>query len=338
MSCCAPCTNVRIVDETAIAGLEPEWDSLLLRSFDNRIFLTPLWFRLWTDYFGPGETKILESRSEIGELQAILPLQLIHGDHGTSLTFLGDYNVADYMDGAAEKRCADELLGELWDSAWETLSWDHLELRHVPSTSPTISAIERVAEHHGFHVTIQPDEVCPVALLCSSWDAYLQMLSKKQRHEIRRKLRRAQEEVEWEWRTARSQDDLDRDLEVYFVLHELSVHDKVRFMTSDMRAFFRGLARELLRLGYLRLSIFRRDGVDSAATMSFLHRDRWLLYNSGYDPAQATQSPGIAAVAHAMMDAIEERAVAFDFLSGRELYKYQFGASDTHTRRVSLTR
>src|ERR1700730_12366255 len=110
MSCCAPCTDVRVADHTAIEALEPEWDSLLLRSFDNRIFLTPLWFRLWTDYFNPGKTKILESRSEIGELQAVLPLQLIQDERGTMLTLLGDHNVADYMDGAAEKRCADELL------------------------------------------------------------------------------------------------------------------------------------------------------------------------------------------------------------------------------------
>jgi hypothetical protein len=53
--------------------------------------------------------------------------------------------------------------------------------------------------------------------------------------------------------------------------------------------------------------------------MCFFHRDRYLLYNSGYDPAYAVVNPGIAAVAMAMQDAIAERAVAFDFLSGTTL-------------------
>jgi CelD/BcsL family acetyltransferase involved in cellulose biosynthesis len=103
-----------------------------------------------------------------------------------------------------------------------------------------------------------------------------------------------------------------------------------------MRSFFRDLAHELLGCGYLRLSVFSRDRVDLAATFGILHRERYLLYNSGYDPAQAAHSPGIAAAAHAMMDAIAEKAVAFDFLSGDEPYKYQFGASNTHTCRVSV--
>jgi CelD/BcsL family acetyltransferase involved in cellulose biosynthesis len=39
-----------------------------------------------------------------------------------------------------------------------------------------------------------------------------------------------------------------------------------------------------------------------------------------------------------MQDAIEDRAVAFDFLSGNEPYKYQLGATDTHTSRVAVDR
>jgi CelD/BcsL family acetyltransferase involved in cellulose biosynthesis len=164
------------------------------------------------------------------------------------------------------------------------------------------------------------------------------MLTKKQRHEIRRKLRRAQEGVAWEWRTARSEEDLERDMPVFFHLHELSAREKARFMTEDMRTFFKAMTRHFLREGQVRLSVFNREGVDIAATLSFLYRDRFLLYNSGYDPAHAAHSPGIAAVSHAMQDAIAEKAVAFDFLSGDEPYKYQFGATNTHTCKVLVTK
>jgi CelD/BcsL family acetyltransferase involved in cellulose biosynthesis len=240
------------------------------------------------------------------------------------------------MDALAQKQQAQRLLSLLWARALDDLHWDRVDLRHVPSTSPLLPALQTVASDRELAVRVEDGEVCPVALLCNSWEGYLQMLSKKQRHEIRRKLRRAQEGVEWEWRTARSLEELERDLPLFFRLHEASGSEKARFMTPDMRAFFGAVARTFLERGVLRLSILRRDGVDVAATMSFLYRNRYLLYNSGYDPAYAAHSPGIAAVALTMQDAIAEKAIAFDFLSGDEPYKYQLGASNTYTCSAEL--
>jgi CelD/BcsL family acetyltransferase involved in cellulose biosynthesis len=240
------------------------------------------------------------------------------------------------MDGAADKDGASGILHCMWTAALEELSWDTVDLRHVPSGSPLVPALDEALDGQTF--VIEEDEVCPVALLCSTWYGYLQMLTKKQRHEIRRKLRRAQEGAQWSWRTAESRPDLDRDMPTFFRLHELSGREKARFMTEGMREFFRDMAADFLDRGVLRLSIFSREGQDIAATLGFLYRDRYLLYNSGYDPAQSAFSPGIAAVSHAMQDAIEHKAVAFDFLSGDEPYKYQFGATNTHTCRVRVTK
>jgi CelD/BcsL family acetyltransferase involved in cellulose biosynthesis len=240
------------------------------------------------------------------------------------------------MDGLALNEGAREILGSLWETALHELRWDTLSLRHVPSGSPLLDALEDVAAGMSFEAG--QDEVCPVALLCSSWDGYLQTLSKKQRHEIRRKLRRAQEGAEWTWRRVETVADLDRDLPIFFRLHEASAREKQRFMTPAMRAFFRSLAEAMLERGYLRLNVFNREGEDIAATMSFLYRDRYLLYNSGYDPSQSAHSPGIAAVALSMQEAIEEKAGAFDFLSGDEPYKYQFGATNTFTCRAQARR
>lgn len=334
MTCTAPSLAVEVLGEDAFPSIAPEWESLLDRSYDNRIFLTPTWHRLWWDHFGSGEAHLVTCRDEQAALTGILPL-MIRDDAGERvLTLTGSPDVMDYIDGAAVKDSANEILRSLWRLALDELRWDRLELRHVPSASPLIPALHDVTGDDGF--SVQDDEVCPVAILCSSWDGYLQMLSKKQRHEIRRKLRRAQEGVEWSWRTARSEQDLERDLPVFFRLHELSAREKARFMTPDMRTFFESMARVFLRDGVLRLSIFTREGVDIAASLSFLYRERYLLYNSGYDPGYAAHSPGIAAVAHAMQDAIEDKAVAFDFLSGDEPYKYQFGATNTHTCRVDV--
>jgi CelD/BcsL family acetyltransferase involved in cellulose biosynthesis len=338
MSCTAPCLAIEIADERALTSLREEWSALLQRSYDNRIFLTPGWLRIWWEHFGSDTPAILTLRGDEGALEAVLPLQMATVDGEAALTLIGDHNVADYMDAAALRPDAHSSLKRLWHAALCELEWPRIRLRHVPASSPLISALEEESAERGWRFRVEDDEVCPVALLCSNWEGYLQMLSKKQRHEVRRKLRRAEEGVVSVWRMTSTPAELESDLDVFFTLHEASAGDKAGFMTAGMRQFFRAVAREYLQSGILRLAFFRRDGVDVAGTMSFLHRERYLLYNSGYDPAHAGYSPGIVATIHAMQDAIEQQAVAFDFLSGNESYKYQLGATDTFTCRVSVDR
>jgi CelD/BcsL family acetyltransferase involved in cellulose biosynthesis len=333
---CAADAPVQILPDSEFDRMAPDWDQLLAQSYDNRLFLTSIWHRIWRRHFASDEAYLVTARDADGNLTGLLPLQIEEQDGKRVLTLTGDWNVMDYMDALAVKSEAREILGSLWEQALSELQWDQLVLRHVPSGSPLLDALEDVSGR--WHFDAGQDEVCPLALLCSSWDGYLETLSKKQRHEIRRKMRRAQEGADWEWRRVESLDDLDRDLPVFFRLHEASAREKQRFMTERMRAYFRSLAETMLDEGYLRLNVFRREGEDIAATFSFLYRDRYLLYNSGYDPGQSAHSPGIAAVALSMKDAIEEKAGAFDFLSGDEPYKYQFGAANTFTCRATVTR
>ncbi|MGI8968797.1 MAG: GNAT family N-acetyltransferase [Chloroflexota bacterium] len=334
MSCTAPCLGIERRNQTVFTHHPDEWDQLLRASYDNRIFLTSAWQRIWWRHFGETPAELFVSRDTDGALQAVLPLQVHAGEHRRVLSLLGDPNIIDYMDGLALRGEAVQLLTALWRCALRDLEWDRISLRHVPGSSPLLSALEIAADEIGLTIDIQQDEVCPVALLCSSWDGYLQLLGKKQRHEIRRKLRRAQEDVEWEWRTVTTHEQLENDLPVFFRLHEAGGSGKAGFMTPRMRRYFSDLTSTMLGAGMLRLSIFRRAGLDVAATMGFLYRDRYFLYNSGHDPSQSAYSPGIAAVAHALQDAIKEEAIAFDFLSGDEPYKYQFGGAKTYTYRV----
>jgi CelD/BcsL family acetyltransferase involved in cellulose biosynthesis len=331
----APNSAISVLSADAFEELACEWDALLGDSYDNRLFLTPRWQRIWWRHFGDGDCAVLARWNDDGSLAAVLPLHVTTDTGARVLSLVGDFNVFDYMDAAAMRRSADELLVELWCEALRVLHFDTIALRHVPASSPLVPALRRAAAAHGLSVIVEADEVCPVALLCSTWDGYLQMLSKKQRHEIRRKLRRASENTTVEWRTTEFADTLDADLDAFFALHERSTGEKAAFLTPRMRGFFRDVAREYLRSGELRLSTLELGGVPAASSFGFMYRDRYLLYNSGFEPSLAERSPGNAAVAHAMQGAIAEGAVAFDFLSGDEAYKYAFGAQNTFTARVT---
>jgi CelD/BcsL family acetyltransferase involved in cellulose biosynthesis len=71
-----------------------------------------------------------------------------------------------------------------------------------------------------------------------------------------------------------------------------------------------------------------------SSALGFAYNTRLYLYNSGYNPAYAANSVGIAAVGLLLRDCATEGLEIFDFLQGDEPYKYTLGARDRVVYRV----
>ena len=82
----------------------------------------------------------------------------------------------------------------------------------------------------------------------------------------------------------------------------------------------------MLLSGTLRLYALRRRAEIIGALYAFAHRGHTYYYLSGFDPAFAPYSPGTLLIGHAIEEAIREGSGLFDFLRGRETYKYLWGA------------
>jgi CelD/BcsL family acetyltransferase involved in cellulose biosynthesis len=105
------------------------------------------------------------------------------------------------------------------------------------------------------------------------------------------------------------------------------------FGADHYRRFFRTAFAGLGRAGLLRLFLVRLNGEPIAATCGFLHRDRYYHFIAGYEPRWSHLSLGSFAVYVALQAAVGEGASCFDFLRGREAYKYRWGARDHQTCR-----
>jgi CelD/BcsL family acetyltransferase involved in cellulose biosynthesis len=99
-------------------------------------------------------------------------------------------------------------------------------------------------------------------------------------------------------------------------------------MTAEMEAYFRDLAKELLKEGWLDLSFLRFQKKEIAAFFSFDFSETKFIYNSGYDPDFSWYSPGIVLSAYCIRGAIEKGIKGFNFLRGREDYKYHLGGRE----------
>jgi CelD/BcsL family acetyltransferase involved in cellulose biosynthesis len=331
-------------DASVFPELQREWNGLLQRSGANTIFLTWEWQRTWWSWYGEESRLCILAIWDGAELVGVAPLHTTSSGEGSrALQLLGGIELSDYLDVII---VGDEREPAVYGVLWEFLSgeygcaWDVLDLHNVPASSPTLEILPALGRASGdVEVASVVEEVCPVIDLPSSWDSYLALLSKKQRHEVRRKVSKASREAAVRWYYVDDSVSLDEEVEDFVMLHRKSGAHKKAFMDERMRGFFREIAGVAFDRGWLRLASLIINDVKVASMFCFEFSNTFLVYNSGYDPdLYPSLSTGIVLLAHCIRDAIERGLKVFDFLRGEEEYKYRFGGVRTEIHNLRLTK
>lgn len=339
--------STSLIDVTraeGLAALREEWGRLLDRVPANTIFLTWEWQHLWWRILGAKDGARLHvvAVRQGDDLIGLAPLAKL--GEGATLHFSGGEEIADFLDILAlpghEAQVAgavlDFLRGEEWSSYGE--EWSSVELRNLREDSVGAAHLIPEARRRGLLVEVGQEDVSPWLRLPESWDAYQQSLSKKDRHELRRKLRRLHSAGDVRWYLADDPDRRESDVADFIRLHRLSDESKAEFMTSDMEGWFRGIVEQFAPARKLRLYFLELDGLRVASAICFDYGNQFLLYNSGYDPECARLSVGLALKAYCIHDAIVAGREVFDFLQGSEPYKYDLGAVDKPIYRARIRR
>lgn len=315
--------------------LRTEWNELLARSAANRIFSTWEWQSIWWSSYTPGTLWVIVCRDETDRLIGIAPWFVEqHPQYGRVVRSIGCVEVTDYLDLIADQNHISEVFNAIAKYAAEHHDqFDVIDLCNLPQDSFGYQSFPDALRRNGFEVTIKEQEVCPIIHLPDNWDAYLEMLDKKQRHEVRRKLRRAEgADEQIDWYIVGPEHHLADELERFLSLMASSQVDKAAFLQDSKNlAFFRNVVPVIFERNWLQLSFLTVNGQPAATYMNFVYQDTVLVYNSGLRTDNFSNlSPGIVLLAHNIQYAIEKRFRVFDFLRGNEIYKYRMGGQDTH--------
>jgi CelD/BcsL family acetyltransferase involved in cellulose biosynthesis len=329
-------------------ALADEWNGLVRRSRFNSLFLTHEWQTTWWRYQGKGDLWILAVRRQDNrELIGIAPLYLQRYHDGpfagkNKLNLVGCIEVSDYLDMIIAKGWEEAVYGEVlaWLSGPGAPDWDILDLCNLPEASLCYQSLPALYRAAGLRVEVTQDDTAPQFPLPLHYDSYLEnLVDKKQRHEIRRKQRRAEREADIGFYIVGKEQSLEAEMDDFIALQQASRVDKAAFMTPEMRRFFTAAARVMADAGLLRLCFLTINGEKAAALFAFQYDHRFWLYNSGYDPeAHAQLSPGWVILAYAIQYAIAAGCRVFDFMQGDEEYKYRFGGVDYRVMRVLVYR
>jgi len=327
-------------DKSGFHKLKEGWAELLENNNGASIFQTLEWNLSWWDSFGDGrELLILAFYDGEGMLSGIAPLYSNQPRDGRRiLKLVGGIDLSDYLDlicklGSEESVCM-ALMNYLRE---DYHGWESLELHNIPSGSPTLKFMPKAARELGLEAIVEKEEVCPYIDLPSTWDEYLSTLSRKNRHELRRKMRKASSAGGDKRHIIAWHDNLDEEFEDFFRLHSISRKEKEEFMEDGRRKFFFDFASRFHDNGWLELSFLMIQGKRAASLLSFKYRDGIYLYNSGFDPSLSAYSAGIAIIGHSIRDSIEEGYRKYDLLRGGEDYKYRLGARDSHVYSIIIS-
>ena len=252
----------------------------------------------------PGRLELVESD------RALLALER----EGRTVRMAGPASLTDYH----SPRGADvpDLVARWWRSQPDgtQLVWDSL-----PG-----SAAEVVREGligAGATPSSEQTEVAAVLHLPSTFDGYLQMVGKKERHEIRRKARRYARGL-GEVRL-RTRFGAGWEFDEFVRLHRLASGAKGQFMDEETTPLFRQLADlEGWRIDVLESG----DRQASACVFGYSDSEGYYLYNSSFDPAHSSLSPGVVLLTTLIEKVTAEGLSRFDFLKGSETYKRRLGA------------
>jgi CelD/BcsL family acetyltransferase involved in cellulose biosynthesis len=326
------------------ASMEQEWNDLLDRSNPHVPFLRFEYLQAWWQHRGGGEwpqeaqLAILLGHKD-GVLAGIAPCFIAEHEGEKRLLLLGSIEISDYLDLISEEAdrvdFVKSLIAYVESSPTELGKIGAIDLYNVLEDSPTMRAFEEIDPSKA-RLKIEQLQHSPYIKLAGDWETYLSQIDKKQRHEIRRKMRRAAEaEVPAEVYFSTEVERLEADMDVFLGLMAQD-KDKCTFLTPAMREQMKAIIRAGFGIGCLQL-VFLKIGEEFAA--GYLNADylnRIWVYNSGLDSRFMSYSPGWVLLGHLLKWANENGREEFDFMRGNEEYKYKFGAIDRFVMRVRL--
>ncbi|MBI5351892.1 MAG: GNAT family N-acetyltransferase [Chloroflexi bacterium] len=320
-----------------------EWNDLLKDSVSDTPFLRYEYQRIWWEHRGGGEWQnaelVLVTAREDEKLIGIAPLFIADYEGQPSLLLIGSIEISDYLDLIVRKDDHARFISGLFDFLASTLTdkWTAVDWYNLPDSSTTLNALRDEASTRGWTHLEEIYRPTPRIALNGSFEEYLARVEKKQRHEIRRKMRRAQESdrgVRW---FISDMANVDSEIDAFISLMEQD-QGKAGFLHEPMRTQMRAVIRTAQENGWLWLTFLEADGQRIAAALNFDYNNKLWGYNAGVDRAYMDLSPGWVLLTYILEWCCENKKTEFDFMRGDEEYKYRFGAVNQHVMRVRLTR
>ena len=314
-----------------------EWERLLATNPTASAFSHRAVHEAWWIGYGAEATDIsLAVYDASGALHAYLPLMLRpDGVRYLGATYHIDYATVliDLSNTESATAATETLVAHLFT---DTAALDLRRLRRADHAHELL--MSALANNGTRAATLSVEEPAPSIDLTNitTFDEHLERIDKKDRHEIRRKVRRG----EGAGVTISAKTHAVDDLAEFIKLHRARWGHHGLFTEDEKGARDEKFMRELFSRApenLITIAVARNLEFGAFAAGLFLRDATGIRYwNAGGELAARALSPGILLFAHGLQMAISERKQTFDFLRGNESYKYEVGATDVDVLMIKV--
>lgn len=336
-------------DRQELDSLKQDWSILHAKNKRNSPFSTWEWVSNYEKILmGRNERlNIVCVFNERGELAAVAPflikrerkyglefniIELIGGDGRLAADYMDVIIDPEYLDEGKD-RLVDYLMKET-DFKWDLMRWSGI------LEDSTCWDLVRQFKKQGYESAGEAMDICPYIPLPETWEEYLNTLSKKSRYNVRKKRRDLEKEYKNSlFSIVGDEDSLAKAMEWTCQLHRKRMVMKGidGFSTSpEFWTFQKEVAKEFLSKGWLFLGILEVEGSPVSAQYGFKFNNKFFHYQTGLDPDYEKHSTGLISTGLMIENAFKEKLREYDFLRGREDYKFHW-AQDVRTIYCVLT-
>jgi CelD/BcsL family acetyltransferase involved in cellulose biosynthesis len=328
-----------------LGALAPEWSELCDRCPWSTPFQRPEWLLPWCKHFDLDEPWVLALRDE-GRLVALLPCFVYTSPRDDRpggawveervVSLLGTVS-SDYGDVIADPcREAEAMAAFLSHLDERADRWDVCDLEQLRPDSPLLAA----SLPQGWTEQRALQSACPVVALWQGAHSLRDVVPVRQVRELARLQRHTDRHGGMGIVTAGA-DDCGAILAALVQLHGARWRQRgsTGVLTGEeLERFHDDVVAGFAARGALALLALYLEGQIVAVSYGFYERREALLYLTGFDPRWSHCGPGVLLQGAAIEAAMRRGCERYDFLRGRDPYKYSWGAKDRWNSRRRLRR
>jgi CelD/BcsL family acetyltransferase involved in cellulose biosynthesis len=302
---------------TSVEQLEPleqEWNELVRAMRRPTPFLLHAWVRAWLRHCARDAEPTIHVAHRGGRLVAALPL-VVRTRVGLQVaSFVGD-----------DHPFVDVLLAP--DEGLETAGAlvAHATERHDCASLFTISADSTLARIGGEDLRLIPRVRAPSIDISLGFEhVYHSKYSSKQRSSHNRGRRQLASQGEFEFKLAKTSEELAVALEHAFQLHAQRWQgrfDASGFIAPPSMDLHREASQELAAESIPRILTAYLDNRPIAFSYYFILSGRMFGYRTAFDPAYSSYSPGLLCMLAGFESAAEEGVTTIELLGGTQAWK-----------------
>jgi CelD/BcsL family acetyltransferase involved in cellulose biosynthesis len=297
------------IDVSELATWEQDWRELERRTANDCVYTCYDWLRAWAEIYKP--RKLLLAHATEPDDTGTVSLGLIEVDRVGGWRFAG---------GLVSPRRAPLCAAGHREAVWkELVRWLHAHPR-AWSTVEASEVGDAAREIPGARLETR---ITPCLTLPSSFDDHLASLSAKQRHEIRRRLRRTQE-AGVEVRRVPNE-AVEGALADLLYLHRRRAD--VKGMNTNLDERLVQMLRDVSTSSSIELYVFEvlSKGERIGVSVDLAYAGVSYPYVLGWEPQTSSLAPGILLALNTITASLQEGLRAIDLGPGDQNYKLALG-------------